>query len=284
MLFLPSSNRIKLFDLGNTIRPGDREAHLKDFNVQSVCYRAPEILLGQGPLKRVMDIWSAGVIAVELLLDGEVVGEGLPGVELVRSHREDREGIVRRVIELVGSVMGYRGGIYYLDVYGKASLEPVPFPRGGGRRKTPGRWYVPMTAGPEENKGVLRSSLTEKTGEAGIVGFLMEMMEVDVHKRKTVKELMRHPWLREKLLGDWGGVLAHTADGDDGRSSEESDGDGLGEMDEGSDARRLADSLEDELSMPDTHPPRQIARKMAPAKNSRQEEEDKMSADELSYE
>ncbi|PUU80703.1 kinase-like domain-containing protein [Tuber borchii] len=245
MLFLPSSNRIKLIDLGNTIRPEDREAYLDDFGVQSVCYRAPEILLGQGPLSRVMDVWSAGVIAVELLLDGEVVGEGLPGVELVRSHIEDREGMVRRVIELVGSVMEYQCGMYYLDVYDEASLEPVPFPPKKKRRKTTERWYVAKTAKPEEitpkevlrrpRKGTLRPSLTEKTGEAGIVGFLMEMMEVNVHKRKTVKELMRHPWLIEKLLGDWGGVLAHTADGDDGRSSEELDGDGLGEMDEGSD-------------------------------------------------
>jgi len=245
MLFLPSSNRIKLIDLGNTIRPEDREAYLDDFGVQSVCYRAPEILLGQGPLSRVMDVWSAGVIAVELLLDGEVIGEGLPEVELVRSHIEDREGMVRRVIELVGSVMEYRCGMYYLDAYDEASLEPVPFPPKKKRRKTTERWYVARTAKPEENtpkeiprrprKGILRSSLTEGTGEAEIAGFLMEMMEVNVHKRKTVKELMRHPWLVEKLLGDWGGVLTDTANRDDGRSNKELDGDELGEVEEGSD-------------------------------------------------
>ncbi|KAG0129746.1 kinase-like domain-containing protein [Tuber indicum] len=242
MLFLPSSNRIKLIDLGNTIRPEDREAYLDDFGVQSVCYRAPEILLGQGPLSRVMDVWSAGVIAVELLLDGEVIGEGLPEVELVRSHIEDREGMVRRVIELVGSVTEYRYGMYYLDAYDEASLESVLFPPKKKRRKTTERWYVARTAKPEENtpkesprrprKGILRSSLTEKTGEVEIVEFLMEMMEVNVRKRKTVKELMRHPWLVGKLLGDWGGVLTRVPDGDDGRSDEELDDVELGEVDE----------------------------------------------------
>ncbi|KAG0635666.1 kinase-like domain-containing protein [Tuber brumale] len=242
ILFLPSSNRVKLIDLGNTIRPEDREAYLDDFGVQSVCYRAPEILLGQGPLSRVMDVWSAGVIAVELLLDGEVVGEGLPEVELVRSHIEDREGMVRRVIELVGSVTEYRYGMYYLDAYDEASLESVPFPPKKKRRKTTERWYVARTTKPGENmpkeiprqprKGILRTSLTEKTGEARIVEFLMEMMEVNVHKRKTVKELMRHPWLVGGLLGDWGGVLTRTPDGDDGRSDEELDDGGLGEVDE----------------------------------------------------
>ncbi|PWW76952.1 kinase-like protein [Tuber magnatum] len=222
MLFLPSSNRIKLIDLGNTIRPEDREAYLDDFGVQSVCYRAPEILLGQGPLSRVMDVWSAGVIAVELLLDGEVVGEGLPEVELVRSHTEDREGIVHRVIELVGSVTEYRYGMYYLDAYDEASLESVPFPP-KKRRKTAERWYVARATRSEENtsngiprqprKGILRSSLTERTGEAEMVEFLMEMME--------------------KLLGDWGGVLTHTVDGDDGRSDEELDDRELGEVGEG---------------------------------------------------
>ena len=112
------------------------------------------------------------------------VGEGLPGAELVRSHIEGREGRVRRVIELVGNIMNYQCRMYYLGVYDEASLEPVPFPKKRKRRKTPGRWYVPRTAEPEENmaevlrgprKGALRSSLTEKTGEAGIVGFLMEM-------------------------------------------------------------------------------------------------------------
>ncbi|RPA93773.1 kinase-like protein [Choiromyces venosus 120613-1] len=242
MLFIPSSNRIKLIDLGNTIRPEDREAYLDDFSVQSVCYRAPEILLGQGPLSRVMDVWSTGVIAVELLLDGEVVGEGLPDVELVRSHIEDREGMVRRVIELVGSVTAYRFGMYYLDAYDEASLEAVPFPPKKKRRTTAERWYVARATKTEENtpkeilrrprKGILGPLLTEKTGEPEMVEFLMEMMEVNVHKRKTVKEFMRHPWLVEKLLGDWGGVLMNIIGGDDGQSDEDLDDDGLDEVDE----------------------------------------------------
>jgi len=68
MLFLPSSSRIKLIDLGNTIHPEDREGYLDDFGVQSVCYCAPEIILGLGRIIRVIDVWSASVIAVALLL------------------------------------------------------------------------------------------------------------------------------------------------------------------------------------------------------------------------
>lgn len=192
VLFLPSSNRIKLIDLGNAIRPEDREAYLDDFGVQSACYRAPEILLGSGPLSRVMDIWSAGVIAVELLLDGEIIGKGQEGAELMRCGIIGREALVWRTVELVGSVMEYGGGVYYTDIYDEISLESVEGKLEGLRM---------------EKRGILREFLEDATEDVDLVDFLVDMMEVGVGRRKTVAEMLKHPWLVGQLLGDWGNVL-----------------------------------------------------------------------------
>lgn len=226
ILFLPESNRVKLIDLGNTIRPEDREAYTDDFSVQSACYRAPEILLGCGPLSRVMDVWSAGVIAVEMVLGGVVVGVGEKGVELMRGGVEGREGMVRRLVELVGSVREYKGGMYYTDVYDDISLEPVVFtPRkrkrkgSRGRKKQGDSGEIPRV----ERMGVLKSFLEEVTKDVGLAAFLMDMMELGVGRRKTVTGVLKHPWLVRKLLGDWGTVLMGGAEGINGRSDEVED-------------------------------------------------------------
>ncbi|KAH0612814.1 uncharacterized protein H6S33_009194 [Morchella sextelata] len=197
ILFLPESNRIKLIDLGNTIRPEDRAAYLDDFGVQSACYRAPEILLGAGPLSRVMDVWSAGVIAVEMLLDGIVVGNGIEGGELLRGVIEGRGSMVERVVELVGSVREYQHGMYWQDIYSDISLHPAKKKRGPGNRKRR----------PEEKTGMLKQFLETETEDSGLVKFLMAMMEVGVSRRGTVMSMLRHPWLIRTLLGDWERVL-----------------------------------------------------------------------------
>lgn len=210
VLFLPSSNRIKLIDLGNAIQPNDREAYLNDFGVQSACYRAPEILLGSGPLSRVMDIWSAGVIAVELLFDGEVIGEGREGAELMRSGVDGREALVLRTVELVGSVREYAGGMYYMDMYDDISLEPVVF--------------MPEKRGQDgpliEKKGILRELLEDATEDVDLVGFLMDMMEVGVGRRKTVDGMLKHSWLISQLLDNWGNVLMGWIGGDRGGATD----------------------------------------------------------------
>ncbi|KAL7273611.1 hypothetical protein RUND412_003515 [Rhizina undulata] len=224
ILFLPGSNRIKIIDLGNTIRPEDREAYTDDFEVQSGCYRAPEMLLGSGPLSRVMDVWSAGVISVEMLLDDVVVGGGVEGSELLWNGIQGREGMVRRVVELVGSVRAYRGGMYYKDLYDELSITaPSTSPTAPWKRKRGGasgsgkRRQSRISV--VEAKGILPGFLKKETGDEGLAVFLVDMMEVDMSKRKGVMSMLRHPWLIDKLLGNWGDVLmAGTTEFDDGKS------------------------------------------------------------------
>ncbi|KAJ8104252.1 kinase-like domain-containing protein [Lipomyces tetrasporus] len=76
MYVLPRSaddnrHKIKIIDLGNATRQADTAAYHDNFDIQSVGYRAPEVLLGDAGFDVRIDIWSVGVILLELLLAGD---------------------------------------------------------------------------------------------------------------------------------------------------------------------------------------------------------------------
>ncbi|KAK9366700.1 kinase-like domain-containing protein [Lipomyces kononenkoae] len=76
MYVLPRSaddnrHKIKIIDLGNATRQDDTSAYHDNFDIQSVGYRAPEVLLGDTGFDARIDIWSIGVILLELLLSGD---------------------------------------------------------------------------------------------------------------------------------------------------------------------------------------------------------------------
>lgn len=64
---LPESFEIRLGDFGNSIPVSEVPKYYSDFDIQSLPYRAPEVLLGL-PFGTQIDIWSLGIILVELCL------------------------------------------------------------------------------------------------------------------------------------------------------------------------------------------------------------------------
>ncbi|KAG5438205.1 hypothetical protein PCANB_003056 [Pneumocystis canis] len=66
----PKSIKLKIIDFGNAIPLDAKEAYYSDFDLQSVYYRAPEVLLGL-PFGPSIDIFSLGLILVELLFDND---------------------------------------------------------------------------------------------------------------------------------------------------------------------------------------------------------------------
>lgn len=61
-------NSVRLADLGTAQREGEE---LRDLYVGTRKYRAPEILLGARRVQRSMDLWSLGMLALELALRSE---------------------------------------------------------------------------------------------------------------------------------------------------------------------------------------------------------------------
>lgn len=55
-------------DFGNAMTPDDTSAYFDDFQVQSLYYRAPEVLLGSWNFGYPIDMWSLGCVIVELFI------------------------------------------------------------------------------------------------------------------------------------------------------------------------------------------------------------------------
>ncbi|KAK7204782.1 kinase-like domain-containing protein, partial [Myxozyma melibiosi] len=59
---------VKIIDLGNAVAKQDLVLYHDDFEIQSLGYRAPEVILGDEGFDERVDIWSVGVILLELLV------------------------------------------------------------------------------------------------------------------------------------------------------------------------------------------------------------------------
>lgn len=64
---LPLESQVLLGDFGNAIHVSEAKSYYSDFELQSLPYRAPEVLIGQ-PFGTQIDVWSVGVLLVELCI------------------------------------------------------------------------------------------------------------------------------------------------------------------------------------------------------------------------
>lgn len=189
---------VKLIDLGNAIRHCDRDLYASEFqfDVQSSCYRAPEMMLGSGPVGRQIDVWSAGIIAIELLFGDDVsIPGGLEGASaIMRSPVEGRDAAVRRMIEIFGSLEACEDGMFWRDVYKVLGT----------------RWTWDRACDSKVNNGPRKGALVDvlrETNDKGMNRWLLGMVDVNPFRRSTVDGALRDPWLVQSLLGRWGDVL-----------------------------------------------------------------------------
>ncbi|CAM9454054.1 unnamed protein product, partial [Scytosiphon promiscuus] len=59
--------RVNLGDFGNVIHKSEAHLYYRDFEFQTLAYRAPEVLMGC-PLGPPVDVWSVGIVLLEMLL------------------------------------------------------------------------------------------------------------------------------------------------------------------------------------------------------------------------
>lgn len=212
VLYLPESNRIKIIDLGNIIKVNDPPVSGDaEFEVQSALYRAPEILLGAGPLERKIDVWGAGMVALEWLLGGQgrkelegelkLVGEAIDTSldtfqqPVMATSIPTRKALVTRMVKLFGSVDSYQHGVFWKEEYTELAspimTEVDEFGLGLN----------------EYRIGVLPMFLLNKTLSPGLTEFMASMLHVDVWQRKITADVLRDPWLLKGLLGEWASVI-----------------------------------------------------------------------------
>ncbi|KAK9447377.1 kinase-like domain-containing protein [Limtongia smithiae] len=98
-----AAGRVKIIDLGNAVNPSSLSAYFDDFDIQSVGYRAPEVLLGDRGFDARIDVWSVGVLLLELLLGeneenllGRVGEDRTDGRIITGGTRAEVVAVVRR--------------------------------------------------------------------------------------------------------------------------------------------------------------------------------------------
>lgn len=191
---MDSGMGVKLIDFSNAVRKEGWAGYEEDYGVQTPCYRAPEILLGSGPVGKHIDIWSVGIIALQLLFGSDVfIPGGIEGGEIMRAPLEGRDAAVRRLIDIFGSVKSCEGGRYWLPDYTSLSTR-------WGWEKGKGKVRL------GDQAGVLGEYLA-RTQDVGLTTWIMGMVEVDWKRRSTVGDALRNPWLVDTLLGHFGRVL-----------------------------------------------------------------------------
>ena len=160
-----SSRALKLIDFGNSVLMEEMFAYTTDFEMQTLIYRAPEVLAGVS-ISPSVDMWSVGCLLVELL-------SGRP----LFSH-DSRESLLAFMV---------------------LHLGPLPFAvYEHGRFVTPDLFQPGVPADAPE-LAALRLSFLElvmATSDHALVRFVDELLAYDPARRPTPRQALMHPFMR----------------------------------------------------------------------------------------
>lgn len=177
--------KVKLIDFGNSTLKADLSEYTDDFKIQTAGYRAPEVLIGDPTFNKKIDVWSVGVVLLELTIN-----------QLYKAFRNEWKLIidgnlgpsVRCISKVIESFDAYkdRNTRFWKDQYASASLRP-------------------------ENVSVMIRTLAGVMFQNEVsklaLDFLLCLLRVDHYKRWSASEALRHPFLIYTLQGTWGKVL-----------------------------------------------------------------------------
>src|SRR5579859_4639960 len=189
---------VKLIDLGNAVPVHRTHVYYDDFEVQSIHYRAPEVLLGL-PFGSAIDMFSLGLILAELLLQPSEPPlpptthrqssfptsppqshspPPLHFLPLLSTYTSNRRAFVEQIVRLLGPLPKlYHAGKFWTDDY---ALET--FAHGGT---------------------LLSQRMEDEGVDTELIGFILRMVEHDPEKRMTAREALQHEWIVGPLLGYW---------------------------------------------------------------------------------
>lgn len=174
------SNSLKIRDL---CKFGGRSGHADMFtDIQpNIGYRAPEILLGDPSFDGKIDIWSVGVILLELYINN-IFSNQRNDWRLINPNCNQQEAVETLVASF-------------------GSIDSYPTPESTLKLWKPG---INLRAKENSPPNVLSILVSDKTGvKNGAIVFLLSLLSLDRKKRPTATEALRHPFLTRQLLGDW---------------------------------------------------------------------------------
>jgi serine/threonine protein kinase len=186
--------KVKLIDLGNAVPIDRTNIYYDDFEVQSIHYRAPEVLLGL-PFNSSIDIFSLGLILAELLLSPidppPAIIPRVPSfptsppqshsppplhcVPLLSTFNSNRRAFVEQMTRLFGPLPSiYHNAKFWSDEYAQIDVD------------------IPLSQRME----------TDGVGPA-LIDFIMRMVELNPAQRISAREALRHEWIVGPMLGYW---------------------------------------------------------------------------------
>lgn len=157
--------RVTVADFGNAMTIEDAALYLDDpnFEVQSLYYRAPEILL-RLPFNTGIDMWSIGCILVEALTGTPLFG------------CRTKEKLLQKMVSILGP------------------LPVTPFSEGQAYHDYFTEDHKLMIHMEESDRPLLVSQLITKSRDPIFVDFIMGLLEYDPQKRLSPLQALRHPF------------------------------------------------------------------------------------------
>eukprot|EP00743_Colponemidia_sp_Colp-15_P009513 GILK01010403.1.p1 GENE.GILK01010403.1~~GILK01010403.1.p1 ORF type:complete len:770 (+),score=161.45 GILK01010403.1:266-2311(+) len=161
-----SSTRVKLIDFGNCLTVQETSAYFDDFELQTLPYRAPEVLFGL-PFSFPVDMWSLGCILVELFLGKSLFAVG-SAPELVRSINQ---------------------------LLGPFPLKPFSSGKFYSFYKSHGQFDT--GSNPSNSHRLLLQNMSKllQTRDSQFVSFLIGLLQFDPANRLTPLQALSHPFI-----------------------------------------------------------------------------------------
>lgn len=163
LLFDQESSTLKISDFGFCRKlTFDKKPYT---DVGTVCYKPPEILLGNLCYGSSFDVWSVGVIIIELLI-GDIPFKG-------------------REISVFRDICKYLGPIDDTTMKGCNSLKNYKYFKGNI-----------STERADLKEFLLRNRKIKEMDFEGFYDFVMRFLVLDPTKRISIKDALNHQWIR----------------------------------------------------------------------------------------
>ena len=169
---LPNDLDVRLGDFGNSIHISEASKYYHDFEMQTLSYRAPEVLFGV-PFGPQVDIWSLGILLLELCLRKPLF--------IVRSREELLKSMELKLS--TPKLLRFAGGMYSNILMNNNDSIVLP-------RTNFSQHMLSV-------KRLLTKAIVDVP--ADFVHFLAGMLHPDPDLRLTALDALQHPFLSSSL-------------------------------------------------------------------------------------
>ncbi|CAG8756767.1 8592_t:CDS:2, partial [Dentiscutata erythropus] len=164
------SLELRVVDFGNAMSLDEIRNYFETFEVQTLAYRAPEVLMGL-PFGFEIDMWSFGCIVCELWLGHPIF------------YSSSKQGMIREIVQLLGPFPNsiYANGKFFAKYNVRSDLISMN-----------------LNGNDKNMSDVLRTkrlSKVLKTNDSNFISFVNHIFEYDPSKRPTPLECLLHPFL-----------------------------------------------------------------------------------------